>query len=225
MTGAIDGRRAVVASEDGPSDSGARDVGDSGGKLAGAGGRDSFGFGAALGGDEGRHMAGFGGALGGADERTGFGGAFDSGEGRDTDGTLPSAGESSVALTGVAVESAGGCEIPIIVGLLECTECCGTLDASGGRDGSGFGGALDSAGGRDDAECSPTLMVGAVPTGAGALAAAFTGTLVDTGAFVDSGMSSQPESRSSSAWPSVPEAISVKVPELSLGWQRRASPS
>jgi hypothetical protein len=106
----------------------------------------------------------------------------------------------------------------------------GTLADTGGRDSAGFGGALADSGGRDGVAFGGTLagaesdIIGVgitladvvdfatVLTGTGVLAAAFTGTLVD------SGMSSQPASMSSSAGlagfsvprrepPSAPEAI------------------
>jgi hypothetical protein len=97
-----------------------------------------------------------------------------------------------------------------------------TLADSGGRDSVGLGGALAGAE-TDIIGCGITLAVDVVDfatvlTGTGVLAAAFTGT------FVDSGMSSQPASMSSSAGlaafsvprlepPSAPEAISFRVPE------------
>lgn len=137
------------------------------------------------------------------------GGTLLDGRGADITGGSDAVGVRA----GVGLASAGG---------RDAVGFAGAVADNVGRDSVGFGGALAGAE-SDIIGFGITLAVDVVDfatvlTGTGVAAAAFTGTLVD------SGMSSQPASMSSSAGlaafsvprcepPSAPEAISFRVPE------------
>jgi hypothetical protein len=151
--------------------------------------------------DDGPEDSGVVGVAGGTLARAGFGGAFDSTEGRDVSdfgGALdgrhmagpdgPFAGAEERAVTGGALGVTGGALGVVdgrhmggfdgrLVVAGRGADFDGVVDATGGCDGECDVGALVAVGGGDDAGFGAALAVGATPAGTASLVAPFTGML------------------------------------------------